>query len=81
MYICSKIFMRDQLPFSKYMLDYILRFLYLHRLINWHIGFNNEWNVEVGALGKYYKKLLNEDDWNDFENTMPEVVSKKTGRL
>lgn len=68
-YYVPKYLWRDQLPFAKYMLEHILRFEYLHKLINWYIGYQNDWQEETGALGRYYKKLLSKEDWVDYEAT------------
>lgn len=68
-YYVPKYLWRDQLPFSKYMLDNILRYEYLHKIVDWYIGFKNEWETETGALCKKYKYLLSKEDWKEFESS------------
>ncbi|MFW5794950.1 MAG: aminoglycoside 6-adenylyltransferase [Bacillota bacterium] len=68
-YYVPKYLWRDQLPFAKYMLDYTLRYSYLHQIINWYIGMKNDWSVETGAQGKKFKEYLSEDKWEKWEET------------
>ncbi|MFW6029705.1 MAG: aminoglycoside 6-adenylyltransferase [Halanaerobiales bacterium] len=68
-YYVPKYLWRDELPYAKYMLDYTLRYSFLHKIIDWHIGYENNWSVETGALGKNYKKLLSKELWNEFEQS------------
>lgn len=68
-YYVPKYLWRDELPFAKYMLDYTLRYEYLHKIIDWYIGSKNNWSVETGIFGRKYKKLLPKDIWEEFENT------------
>jgi aminoglycoside 6-adenylyltransferase len=60
---------RDELPFAKYMLDYILRYSFLHRLIDWHIGLQHNWTVETGVCGKKFKRYLDAGTWSEYEAT------------
>lgn len=68
-YYIPKYLWRDELPFAKYMLDYTLRYSFVHEIINWHIGYENNWSVTTGVLGKKYKSLLSTELWKEFENT------------
>lgn len=68
-YYVPKYLWRDQLPFAKYMLDYKLRYSYLHKIIDWYIGMQNNWSVKTGALGKKFKNYLDEDIWAEWEET------------
>ncbi|MCT4660326.1 MAG: aminoglycoside 6-adenylyltransferase [Tissierellales bacterium] len=68
-YYVPKYLWRDQLPFSKFMLDNILRYEYLHTVVDWYIGLEHDWKIETGALGKKYKEILSADDWSEFETT------------
>ncbi|MTI71868.1 MAG: hypothetical protein FH751_16590 [Firmicutes bacterium] len=68
-YYIPKYLWRDQLPFAKYMLDYILRYSFLHKVIDWYIGIKNKWTVETGALGKNFKKYLDSETWEELEKT------------
>lgn len=68
-YYIPKYLWRDELPFAKYMLDYTLRYCFLHKIIDWYIGMQNDWSVETGALGKKFKKYLDLETWSEFEET------------
>lgn len=60
---------RDELPFAKYMLDYILRYSFIHRIIEWYIGMQNDWEVSTGLCGKKFKKYLDNETWKEFKST------------
>lgn len=68
-YYVPKYLWRDELPFAKYMLDYVLRYLFLHKIIEWYIGIQNEWSVDTGACGKKFKSYLDSNIWSEFEET------------
>jgi aminoglycoside 6-adenylyltransferase len=68
-YYVPKYLWREQLTFAKYMLDYTMRYAYVHEMIDWYIGLLNDWQVETGALGKYYEKLLPESIWQMYAAT------------
>ena len=60
---------RDELPFAKYMLDNILRYSFLHPVIDWYIGMQNNWSVNTGIHGKKYKFYLDKKTWKELEST------------
>lgn len=68
-YYVPKYLWRDQLPFAKYMLDYSLRYSFLHKIIEWYIGLENDWSVETGAFGKKFKEYLEAELWSEWEKT------------
>jgi len=68
-YYIPKYLWRDELPFAKYMLDYTLRYEFVHKIVDWYIGSENNWSVETGALGRKYKMLLSKEIWDEFEKT------------
>jgi aminoglycoside 6-adenylyltransferase len=68
-YYVSKYLWRDELPFAKFMLDYILRYSFIHKIVDWYIGSENNWSVETGALGKKYKKMLPAQLWKEFQES------------
>lgn len=68
-YYVPKYLWRDELPLAKYMLDYILRYLFLNKIIEWYIGMKNNWLVNTGACGKKFKRYLNSKTWSEFEET------------
>ncbi len=60
---------RDELPFAKYMLDNIIRYSFLHRMIEWYIGMKNDWSVSAGLCGKKFKQYLEHKTWGELEST------------
>lgn len=50
---------RDELPLTKYMYDVIFMNC-LRELVTWHIGLQNDWNINVGKCGKWFKELLDD---------------------
>jgi aminoglycoside 6-adenylyltransferase len=60
---------RDELPMAKYMLDDVLRFSYLHPLIEWHIGQQHNWAIKTGCHGRWFKRYLSAEKWAEYEST------------
>lgn len=63
-YLC-----RDELPFAKYMLDNVMRYDYLQRVVEWYIGSQRGWSVNTGLHGKSFKKFLDAETWAELEST------------
>lgn len=61
---------RDELPLVKYMFDVILLDS-IHKLLSLHIGIKYDWNINVGKCGKWFKKFLSEDIYNEFISLYP----------
>jgi aminoglycoside 6-adenylyltransferase len=68
-YYVPKYLWREQLPFAKYMLDCTLRYSYLHQIIDWYIGLENDWSVETGAQGKNFREYLDDELWSKWKKT------------
>lgn len=60
---------RDELSFAKYMLDYTIRYSFLHKVIEWYIGLQNNWSVNPGLCGIKFKSYLSEEIWLEFKST------------
>ena len=43
----------------------------LVRVLEWHIGMENNWEISTGKFGKLLQKYLSEKTWNQFEKTFP----------
>ncbi len=54
----AKSLCRDELHFAKFMLDSAMRFEYLQRMIEWHIGEEQDWSVATGVCGRFFKRYL-----------------------
>ncbi|NBI27941.1 aminoglycoside 6-adenylyltransferase [Chengkuizengella marina] len=66
-YVAKSIW-RDELSYAKYIYDVVMKDHMLD-LISWYIGSKNNWKVNTGSLGKYYKKYLPIELWHSFEKT------------
>jgi aminoglycoside 6-adenylyltransferase len=64
-----KYLLRNELPFAKYMLDDVLRFNYLHRLVEWYIGSQYDWSVNTGSHGKWFSRYLDKETWAAYRTT------------
>ncbi|WP_226675323.1 aminoglycoside 6-adenylyltransferase [Mesobacillus jeotgali] len=60
---------RDELYFAKYMLDNIIRFHYLQSVIEWHLGVKHDWSVNPNKFGRWFKRYLDGDTWDELEGT------------
>lgn len=60
---------RDELPFAAYMLGCGIRDKYLRVMLEWYIGLENDWEVETGLHGKWFKRYLGADLWAEYEST------------
>lgn len=68
----AKAIWRDELPIAKYMFDVILIDC-IRKIISWEIGLRYDWEVNVGKCGKWFKRLLPENRYNDFINLYPTI--------
>ncbi len=60
---------RDELPFAASMLGQAVRDEFLHKMIEWYIGLQNDWSVNTGVRGRYFKRYLDEQTWREYEST------------
>jgi len=60
---------RDELPFAKTMMGQSVHDKYLHKIIEWYIGSENNWDVNTGTCGRYFKKFLSKENWKHYEET------------
>jgi aminoglycoside 6-adenylyltransferase len=60
---------RDELPFAAFMLGCGIRDKYLRRMIEWYVGMENNWAVDTGLHGKWFKRYLSPELWADYEST------------
>lgn len=65
-YIVKSLY-RDELFFEKYMEHILQTKLYL--LIKWYIGVNNDFKVNTGSVGRYFKKYLSDNEWKMLKAT------------
>ena len=55
------------------MLDSTLRFEYLRRIIEWHIGEEHNWSVNTGIQGRFFKRYLDPSTWAKLEATFTDA--------
>ena len=65
----AKYLYRDELFFAKYMLDDAVHHEYLATALAWFVGMNNDWRVNPGAQGRWFKRYLAPETWSDVEAT------------
>ncbi len=56
---------RNELPYAMDVINFVLR-PHLKRLLEWRIGIENNFSVNVGKSGKYFKKYLPEEKYRQF---------------
>jgi aminoglycoside 6-adenylyltransferase len=59
---------RDELPYVMHMLNEVIR-SELHDMINWYIGVQNKFLLSTGKMGKYFKKYLPNELYNQYCKT------------
>ncbi len=59
---------RDELPYAKQMFEQVIRFS-LDEMVSWWIGCDQDFQVSVGKMGKYFKKYLPEVYWGLYKET------------
>ncbi|WP_240371230.1 aminoglycoside 6-adenylyltransferase [Anoxybacteroides rupiense] len=60
---------RDELYFAKFMLDSVIRFHYLQKMVEWYIGVQYDWKVNPNKHGRWFKRYLDEETWIELEST------------
>lgn len=60
---------RDELPFAKSMMAGSVQDEFLKKVIGWHLGVQNNWSINVGANGRHFKRLLDQETWKQYEAT------------
>jgi aminoglycoside 6-adenylyltransferase len=65
----AKALCRDELNFAKHMLDGTIRFDKLQSLIEWYIGTTVGWGVRTGLAGRWFKRYLDKNLWQRYEQT------------
>ena len=60
---------RDELYFVKFMLDNIIRFNYLQKVIEWYLGVKYDWKINPNKCGRWFKRYLDKPTWEELEKT------------
>jgi aminoglycoside 6-adenylyltransferase len=60
---------RDELYFVKFMLDKIIRFNYLQKVIEWYLGVKYDWKINPNKCGRWFKRYLDKPTWEELEKT------------
>lgn len=69
----AKSLKRDELYYAKFMLDNILRFGSLQKIIEWHIAMRYDWHVSTGKCGRFFKDYIDAKTWTELENTFSDA--------
>jgi aminoglycoside 6-adenylyltransferase len=51
------------------MLDSVIRFSYLQKVIEWHIGLQYQWHVSTNRHGRFFEKYLDPENWDKLQAT------------
>ena len=68
-YYVPKYLHRDELPFAASMLGQAVRDQFLHTVLEWTIGLQNDWSVNTGVRGRKFKQYLDGQLWEEYEST------------
>ena len=67
---------RDELIFSRYILDCLMRGE-LMKMLEWYFGIQTEFSRSMGKQGKFLQEVLNSSDWEMLDSTYPDSKSEK----
>ena len=65
---------RDEMPYAMMMYHTVVR-EELHNMIDWYIGTTNAFSVSAGKMGKYYRRYLPEQLYQQYCDTYSNAVS------
>ncbi|MBO0777995.1 MAG: aminoglycoside 6-adenylyltransferase [Ktedonobacteraceae bacterium] len=74
----AKSLWRDDLAFTKWILDQDLKIVTLRRMLEWSIEIDHDWSVKPGVLGRGLKHLLPAEIWSAFASTYVSLDSEET---
>ena len=59
---------RNEVTYSRYMYESIVRRSFME-IINWYLGYENNWMVNPGKFGKFYGKYCQNELWTKIKET------------
>ena len=68
-YVAKCLLRNDLLP-AKWCLDYDMRFIYLHPMLEWWVESRGNWSLPVGINGKGLNRTLPPEIWAEVEATL-----------
>lgn len=74
----AKSLWRDDLAFTKWILDQDLKMVTLRRMLEWSIEIEHDWSVKPGVLGRGLKQWLPAEIWSEFASTYVPLESEAT---
>jgi len=66
---------RDELTYTKYMLDSVVR-EQLMKMLNWYFGIQTDFQKSPGKMGKYIKQSIDPQIWTQLEKTYADSHSE-----
>lgn len=69
----AKSLWRDEIFYAKYMLDDVIRFQYIQKLVEWYIGFEHSWNITTNKHGRLFRKYLSAKMYQKLEATFADA--------
>lgn len=64
----AKGIVRDELPYVMEMFNHYVRDM-LNQMVEWHIGIHHDFRVSAGKMGKYFKRYLSSERYEQYANT------------
>ena len=65
----AKSLWRDELYFSKFMSENIIRFNYMQKMIEWYIASKHNWQINTNKKGRWFKRYIDSETWSEIEET------------
>jgi aminoglycoside 6-adenylyltransferase len=65
----AKSLWRNELFYAKYMMEHVIRFSYLQKMIEWYAGLQNDWKITTNKHGRFFKQSLDNETWMELEKT------------
>lgn len=65
----AKLLWRDDMMAAKFLLDYAMKQESLRPMLEWHMEIDHRWSVKPGPYGRWLKRWLRSDLWDELENT------------
>jgi len=64
---------RDEICYAKYILDNIMRFGCLYKMIDWHIAMRHNWSIITNKYGRFFKRYLDPKTWAELQATFSDA--------
>lgn len=73
----AKSLWRDEIFYAKYMFDTLIHHNYLKSLIEWYIGSQHEWRININKNGRCFKRYLDNENWGNVLKTFADSDTER----